>query len=337
MKAKVFIDGSEGTTGLKIYERFANRSDIEFIRIDEDKRKDAAARAECINASDYTFLCLPDAAAVESASLCTNPAVRILDASTAHRTAAGWDYGFPELSRERREAIRKSRRVAVPGCYASGFVSIAAPLVAAGVMPPDYPAVCHAVSGYSGGGKKAISQYEDDERLQALSSPRLYALSQKHKHIPEMTLVGGLEYAPVFCPYICDYFSGMAVTVMLHTRLLNGAPIRLSDGAQGMSAQGTAASRRTVTALDVWSALAKHYEGEHFVRVAPFMGEGVLDSPFIAANALAGTNRMMLYVCGNDERVTVTSVFDNLGKGASGAAVQCMNIMMGIDEGTGLE
>lgn len=315
MAYKIFIDGSEGTTGLKIFERFTGRTDVEFISIDKDKRKDPSVRAKCINASDFTFLCLPDIAAIESVNLCTNPHVRILDSSTAHRTAEGWDYGFPELSAVRRNAIKDSRRVAVPGCYASGFISIAAPLVSSGLMPNDYPAMCHAVSGYSGGGNKAIAQYEDDNRPKTLSSPRLYALTQRHKHLPEMAKMSGLKEPPVFNPYICDYFAGMAVTVPLHTRLLRGKP----------------------AAINVWETLARHYEDARFVTVAPFMGEGVLDTPFIAANTLAGTNRMILYVCGNDERVSITSVFDNLGKGASGAAVQCMNIMMGIDEGTGLE
>lgn len=315
MPYKVFIDGSEGTTGLKIFERFASRTDIELIRIDEDKRKDPLARQNCINSSDFTFLCLPDSAAVESVSLCTNPSVRIIDASTAHRTAKGWDYGFPELSSKHRNAIKNSLRVAVPGCYASGFIAIAYPLVSCGILPRDYPVVCHAVSGYSGAGKKAIVQYEAPNRPASLSSPRLYALSQSHKHIPEMTEISGLDFPPAFSPYICDYFCGMAVTVPLHTRLLKNTP----------------------SALSVHQALAAHYAKEHFVTVAPFMGEGVLDEPFIAANALRGTNCMTLYVCGNDERVSITSVFDNLGKGASGAAVQCMNIMMGIDEGTGLE
>lgn len=326
MPYKVFIDGSEGTTGLKIFERFNGRTDIELIHIDEDKRKDPLARQECINSSDFTFLCLPDRAAAQSVSLCTNPTVRIIDASTAHRTAKGWDYGFPELSREHRKAIKNSLRVAVPGCYASGFIAIAYPLVKCGILPRDYPVVCHAVSGYSGAGKKAIAQYEEPSRPASLSSPRLYALTQSHKHIPEMTAISGLDFPPAFSPYICDYFCGMAVTVPLHTRLLNNTP-RYAVGYSGT----------TPSAKALHQALAAHYAKEHFVTVAPFMGEGVLDEPFIAANALRGTNCMTLYVCGNDERVSITSVFDNLGKGASGTAVQCMNIMMGADERTALE
>lgn len=314
MAYKVFIDGKEGTTGLKIYERFANRTDIEIMQIAEDKRKDVEERRKYINESDFTFLCLPDAAAIESADLCTSSHTRILDASTAHRTAAGWAYGFPELATSFRKAIESSSRVAVPGCYASGFNSICYPLTAAKILPHDYPVVCHAVSGYSGAGKKAIAQYEDASRDKQLDSPRLYALTQAHKHLPEMQKVSGLDFVPVFDPYVCDYFQGMTVTVPFHTRLL----------------------AKKVTAHDVWEIFTKHYDGCKFVKVMGFMGEGTLAEPFIPANTLAGTNEMHIFVCGNDDRIMITSQFDNLGKGASGAAVQCMNIMMGIDETTGL-
>lgn len=314
MAVNVFIDGKEGTTGLKIFERFADRSDINIMQIDEDKRKDPAEKAKIINASDYTFLCLPDAAAVESVQLCTNSKTRIIDASTAHRTNPEWAYGFPELDASFREKIAGSNRVAVPGCYASGFVSLGYPLVKSGIMPADYPVVIHAVSGYSGAGKKAIAQYEADGRNSELDSPRLYALTQTHKHLPEMKKIAGLEYEPVFNPYVCDYFQGMTVTVGLHARLL----------------------AKKVTASDVWEMIAAHYDGCRFVKVAGFMGEGVLEEPFIPANTLAGTNMMQIFVYGNDDRIMLTSRFDNLGKGASGAAVQCLNIMLGIDEATGL-
>ena len=314
MAVNVFIDGKEGTTGLKIFERFADRSDINIMQIDEDKRKDPAEKAKIINASDYTFLCLPDAAAVESVQLCTNSKTRIIDASTAHRTNPEWAYGFPELDASFREKIAGSNRVAVPGCYASGFVSLGYPLVKSGIMPADYPVVIHAVSGYSGAGKKAIVQYEADGRNPELDSPRLYALTQTHKHLPEMKKIAGLEYEPVFNPYVCDYFQGMTVTVGLHARLL----------------------AKKVTASDVWEMFAAHYDGCRFVKVAGFMGEGVLEEPFIPANTLAGTNMMQIFVYGNDDRIMLTSRFDNLGKGASGAAVQCLNIMLGIDEATGL-
>ena len=314
MAVNVFIDGKEGTTGLKIFERFADRSDINIMQIDEDKRKDPAEKAKIINASDYTFLCLPDAAAVESVQLCTNPKTRIIDASTAHRTNPEWAYGFPELDASFRKKIAGSNRVAVPGCYASGFVSLGYPLVKSGIMPADYPVVIHAVSGYSGAGKKAIAQYEADGRNPELDSPRLYALTQTHKHLPEMKKIAGLEYEPVFNPYVCDYFQGMTVTVGLHARLL----------------------AKKVTASDVWEMIAAHYDGCRFVKVAGFMGEGVLEEPFIPANTLAGTNMMQIFVYGNDDRIMLTSRFDNLGKGASGAAVQCLNIMLGIDEAAGL-
>ena len=314
MAFKVFIDGKEGTTGLKIYERFEKRSDIEILLIDEEKRKDPAERAKMINASDFTFLCLPDAAAVEAVKLCTNPNTRILDASTAHRVNPEWVYGFPELSSEHRAKIEKSSRVAVPGCYASGFISLVYPLVKNGIIASDYPVVCHAVSGYSGAGKKAIAQYENPNRNPELSSPRLYALTQEHKHLPEMMKISGLEYKPVFDPYVCDYFEGMTVTVGLHTRLM----------------------KKKLSGKDLTEIFKEQYNSSKFVKCADFMGEGTLTENFIPANTLAGTNNMQIFVCGNDERLILTSRFDNLGKGASGAAVQCMNIMMGIDEATGL-
>lgn len=311
---KVFIDGKEGTTGLKIYERFENRADIQILLIDEEKRKDPEERARMINASDFTFLCLPDAAAVEAVSFCTNPHVKILDASTAHRTAEGWAYGFPELSSGHRAQIASSKRVAVPGCYASGFASLVYPLVKNGIIAPDYPLVCHAVSGYSGAGKKAIAQYESENRNGELKSPRLYALTQEHKHLPEMQKISGLAYKPVFNPYICDYFQGMSVTVSLFSRLM----------------------QKKLSGKELTEVFKEHYNSSRFVKCAEFMGEGTLSENYIAANTLAGTNNMQIFVCGNDERLVLTSRFDNLGKGASGAAVQCMNIMMGIDEATGL-
>ena len=314
---KVFIDGKAGTTGLKIFERFEKRNDIEIITIDEDKRKDPVEKAKLINASDFTFLCLPDAAAIESAQLCTNPKTKIIDASTAHRVNPEWAYGFPELDVSFREKIINSNRVAVPGCYASGTVAILYPLVKSGIMPKDYPVNVHAVSGYSGAGNKAIAQYEAEGRDESLDSPRLYALTQSHKHLPEMKKIAGLDFEPIFNPYVCDYFQGMTVTVGLHSRLLS----------------------KNVTAHDVWEMFKSHYEGpqgSRFVKVAGFMGEGTLTEQFIPANTLAGTNNMEIFVYGNDDRIMITTRFDNLGKGASGAAVQCMNIMMGIKEDTGL-
>ena len=314
MAVKVFIDGKEGTTGLKIFERFASRNDLEILEISEEKRKDPVEKAKMINASDYTFLCLPDAAAVESAALCTNPNTVIIDASTAHRTNPAWAYGFPELDKSFREKIATSKRIANPGCYASGSIAILYPLVKSGILPKDYPVVIHAVSGYSGAGKKAIAQYEAEGRNPELDSPRLYALTQQHKHLPEIKIISGLDFEPVFNPYVCDYFQGMTVTVGLHSRLLS----------------------KKVTAKDVWEMFSKHYEGSRFVKVAGFMGEGTLPEQFIPANTLANTNDMQIFVYGNDDRIMVTTRFDNLGKGASGAAVQCFNISLGIDEGTDL-
>ena len=310
---KVYIDGQEGTTGLKILERFSRRNDIELLRIDEDKRKDPEERRKLINASDFTFLCLPDAAAIEAVSL-AGDRVRIIDASTAHRTNPDWAYGFPELDDSFREKIAKSMRTAVPGCYASGFASMVYPLVKMGILPTDYPVSVHAVSGYSGAGKKAIAVYESADRPADFDSPRQYALTQKHKHLPEMQKICGLDYAPAFNPLVCDYFSGMVVSLPLHTRLL----------------------KKKYNADDVRKALTEYYEsrGSHFVKVMP---EGEPADGFIGANNLAGTNNMEIFVNGNDERLIINSRLDNLGKGASGAAVQCLNIMMGVDEKTGLE
>ena len=315
MKAKVFIDGSAGTTGLQIFERFEGRDDIEILTISEEKRKDSSERARLINESDITFLCLPDAAAIEAAALCTNPDTRIIDASTAHRTAAGWDYGFPELSEQHRERIRNSKRVANPGCYASGFISLVYPLVKAGVLPEDYPLSAHAVSGYSGGGKKMIEAMEGENKTKEMFSPRQYALAQAHKHLPEMQAVCGLKYKPMFNPIVDDYYSGMVVSVPLISRCLT----------------------KNYTPADIHEILSEHYAGEHFVKVMELQGAETLPDGFIAANTLAGTNDMQLFVCGNDDQILLMSRLDNLGKGASGAAVQNMNIMLGTDEKKGLE
>ena len=317
MKTKVFIDGKEGTTGLKIFERFKNRDDLEIMLIDEEKRKDKSERAKFINESDITFLCLPDKAAVESVSLIdkNNDHTKIIDASTAHRTDPEWAYGFPELSLAHREKIKKSSRVAVPGCYASGFISLVYPLVSAGIISRDYPVTCHAVSGYSGGGKKMIATLENGDKPRECFSPRQYALTQNHKHLPEMQAVTGLEFKPMFNPIVDDYYAGMVVTVPIITRLLNGR----------------------YTASDIHKALSEHYKNEHFVKVMELGGTQTLSDGFLAANTLEGTNNMQIFVCGNDEQVLLCSRLDNLGKGASGAAVQCMNIMLGIDEATGLE
>ncbi len=314
MSVKVYIDGQEGTTGLKILERFEGRNDIEIIRISEEKRKDSAERARLINSADYVFLCLPDEASREAVSFVDNDHVRIIDASTAHRTNPDWAYGFPELSAKHREKITKSNRVAVPGCYASGFASIVYPLVSNGIIPADFPVFAYATSGYSGAGKKAIAVYEGEDKPYEFNSPRQYALSQQHKHLPEMKAVSGLEYTPMFNPIICDYFSGMVVSVPIQTRQL----------------------ANPVTAEQVHAMYEKHYAGSKMVEVMPLMNIEEQKSFFLASNTLSGVNKLQVFVFGNDEQILLCARLDNLGKGASGAAVQCLNIMMGIDETTGL-
>ena len=311
---KIFIDGKEGTTGLKIFERFKERSDLEILTIDEEKRKDINERKKMINASDFTFLCLPDAAAVEAVLLVENPDVRIIDASTAHRVDPEWAYGFPELSSEYRERIRNSKRVAVTGCYAAGFISLVYPLVTNDFIGADYPVTCYALSGYSGAGKKAIAVYEGKDKPYEYNSPRQYALSQQHKHLPEMQKVCGLAEKPVFIPVVCDYYSGMVVTVPFFPRLM----------------------KKRFTPNEAVAMLKKHYEGQPMIKVYDFMGEEVLTDGFLAANTLSGKNYLEIFVYGNEDRIVLSSRLDNLGKGASGAAVQCLNIMMGIDETTGL-
>ena len=311
MKTKVYIDGQAGTTGLQIYERIGMREDLTLLRIDEDKRHDLDERKKFLNMADIVFLCLPDAGAIEAVSLIENPDVRVIDASTAHRTSDEWTYGFPELSGEQRAAIAASKRVANPGCHATGLISSVAPLIRMGILPKEYPVTCYSLTGYSGGGKKMIAQYEAEDREEKLSAPGIYGLTLKHKHIPEMQKVTGLVNPPVFMPVVDDYYKGMATSVMLQNRLLNGQP----------------------TAEEICEKLQEYYAGEHFVTVMPYdPKQGTL-----YANALAGTNHLQLVVCGYEEQTTVTALFDNLGKGASGAAVQNMNIMLGIPETVGLE
>lgn len=310
-RTRVYIDGQSGTTGLQIYERIGARADLELLRIDDDKRHDVEERRRFLNAADVVFLCLPDEGAREAVSLVENPAVRVIDASTAHRTAPGWTYGFPELSAARRAEIAASRRVANPGCHATGFISTVAPLVAMGAVPADCPLACYSLTGYSGGGKRMIASYEGPGRPAELDAPGVYGRSLAHKHLPEMQQVCGLDFPPVFTPVVADYYAGMATNVLLPTRLLPGQP----------------------GARELRDMLAEHYAGQRFVSVAPWEDEpGTL-----YAGELAGTNRLVIHVSGNAERACLTALFDNLGKGASGAAVQNMNIMLGLDEGTGLE
>ena len=311
MKTKVYIDGQSGTTGLQIYDRIGQREDLELLRIPEELRHDPNERKKYLNSADIVFLCLPDEGAREAVSFIDNPNVRVIDASTAHRTNPDWTYGYPELSKAQREAIRTSKRVANPGCHATGFISTTAPLVAMGVIPKDYPMSCYSLTGYSGGGKKMIAEYEAEGRSELLDAPGIYGLNLQHKHLPEMQTVTGLAYPPVFMPVVDDYYKGMATTIMLQNRLLPGQP----------------------SAEEICAKLADYYRDEHFVSVVPF---GENDSK-LYANKLAGTNRLEIVVCGHEEQTTVTALFDNLGKGASGAAVQNMNIMLGLPEETGLE
>lgn len=313
MKTKIFIDGSEGTTGLRINERFQGREDIELIKIDPELRKDTEERKKLINASDITFLCLPDAAAKEAVALVENEQVRIIDASTAHRTQTGWAYGFPELSPDFREAVRTGKRIAVPGCYASGFAAMVYPLVKEGILPADYPVTVFAMSGYSGAGKKTIAEYEAADRAPELEAPREYALTQQHKHLKEMKAISGLKREPLFSPIICDYYSGMLVTLPLAAELLT----------------------RRLTPEAMQAFFAEYYSGEPFIQVREFGAEAE-SGGFLAANAKSGWDGMELFITGNDDRLLVSARFDNLGKGASGAAIQCMNLMLGCEESRGL-
>lgn len=309
-KPKIYIDGQSGTTGLQIFERIGARDDLELLRIDEDKRHDVQERRKFINAADVVFLCLPDDSAREAVTLADNPNVCIIDASTAHRTSPGWTYGFPELDASQRKRIASSKRIANPGCHATGFISITAPLVQAGILPADYPLTCYSLTGYSGGGKRMIADYESKDRPASLDAPGIYGLTLRHKHLPEMQKVCGLAHAPVFMPVVDDYYKGMATSIQLHNRLLAGSP----------------------HAKDVHQTLCNHYANQHLVSVAP-LSEA---QPTLYANELAGTNKLRIVVCGNDEHTTVTALFDNLGKGASGAAVQNMNIVLGFEETLGL-
>ena len=301
---KVFIDGSAGTTGLRIADRLAQRQDICLVRLPEALRKDPEARKDAIQGADIVFLCLPDAAAVEAVALAGDSEAKIIDTSTAHRTDPGWAYGFPELSMGHRQAIQESKRVANPGCHASGFISTVYPLVAHGVIPADFPLTAYSLTGYSGGGKSLIAEYEAPDRDPRHESHRIYGTSLTHKHLPEMRKVCGLTRSPVFSPILGDFYEGMATTVLL----------------PGFDAK------------TVWQCLSDHYAGGNIVSVAPLGG----DESVIYASTLAGKDTLRIQVSGHGEQTMVTAVFDNLGKGASGAAIQNMNILLGVDEATGL-
>ena len=307
---KVFIDGSEGTTGLRIFERFVGRDDIELLKIPSEQRKNPDEIKKYINASDITFLCLPDAAAQEAVAMVENENVIIIDTSTAHRTKEGWAYGYPELSDNHRNAIKTGKRIAVPGCYATGFID---PLVAGGILSKNYPVSAFAMSGYSGAGKKTIAIYEAQERDKELDAPREYALTQNHKHLKEMQKITGLDKIPLFSPIICDYYSGMLLTTPFYTDMLIGNP----------------------APEKVHAFFQDYYAGEKFVKVMPFGKEAEYNG-FLAGNACSGWDGIEIYITGNEERLLVSTRFDNLGKGASGAAIQCMNILLGCEEDKGL-
>ncbi len=303
---KVFIDGSAGTTGLRIRERLSERKDISLITLPEEKRKDIEARKEALNSADIAFLCLPDAAAIEAVALIDNPDTAVIDTSTAHRTDSGWTYGFPELSGQ-REKIKNSKRIANPGCHASGFVALAAPLVSAGIISKDAVLSCISITGYSGGGKKMIAEYEAEDRNPLLSAPRMYGISQQHKHLKEMAAISSLSNKPIFCPIVADFYSGMEVSIPLSVDEINGNLKTICECYQ-----------------DYYKFGLVHFD------------ENADEEGFLSASALSGRDDMQIQVLGNEERIVLVSRFDNLGKGASGAAIQNMNILLSAPEAAGL-
>ena len=308
--AKVFIDGKAGTTGLRIYERLENRDDIELITLSDEDRKDYDKRKEAINSADIVFLCLPDPAAIEAVGMIENDNVKVIDTSTAHRTNDGWCYGFPELDEEKLENLKKSKRVAVPGCHAGGFIALVYPLIKNGIISPDTKIACHSLTGYSGGGKKMIAEYEDENRSPLFDAPRQYGLTQQHKHLKEMKAITGLQVTPIFSPIVSDFYSGMEMTV----------PLFASDLCEGKTVE------------DIKNVYSSLYNSE-IVKYKESMDEEGL----MSANALSFKDRMEITVCGNEERILLIARYDNLGKGASGAALECMNIMLGNEPTLGLD
>lgn len=315
MKYSVFIDGQEGTTGLRIYEDLSKHADIDLLQIDSDKRKHTEERSKFLNEADLVFLCLPDAAATEAVALIKNEKTRIINASTAFRTDPDWVYGLPEL-KQQREQIRSAAKVSVPGCHATGLILAIRPLIEAGIVQQDYPVTCYSITGYSGAGKSGIAEYENPAIFAAknLNAPRHYALQLNHKHLPEMMMFAGLQYAPLFTPIKASYAQGIAMSVPLVNRML---PKRAS-------------------AKDVHEALAAYYEGERFVHVMPYDSEAYLDEGEFLITACNHTNRLEIFVFGNDDQINIIARYDNLGKGASGAAIQNMNLMLGFEEGNSL-
>jgi len=315
MKKTVFVDGQHGTTGLKIHEYLNTRKDIEVIEIPEDKRKDPETKQRLLNDVDIVFLCLPDDAARESVSLIKNNSVRIIDGSTAHRTSEGWIYGLPELKKEQRALITKSRRLTVPGCHAAGFILMLHPLIAQGIISPNYPVTCHAIAGYSGGGKTMISNYENENTPDYIKNPRPYSLALNHKHLPEMMKMVGLSRPPVFSPTVIDVYHGEIISIPLVVESLE----------------------KHLSATDIRETLAAYYADEYFVKVMPYPPDDYLKNGFLTFSDCNGTNNLEIFVFGNEGRILLSARYDNLGKGASGTAIQNMNLMLGFPETTGLE
>jgi N-acetyl-gamma-glutamyl-phosphate reductase len=315
MKKTVFVDGQHGTTGLQIHERLRGRKDIEVIEIPEAKRKDPEAKKKLLNEADIVFLCLPDDAARESAGLVESSKVGIIDGSTAHRVTEGWVYGLPELKKGQRDLIKKSKRIAVPGCHATGFVAMLYPLVALGIVGADYPVTCHAVAGYSGGGKAMIADYEKPDAPAYIKTPRPYSLALNHKHIPEMTKIVGLSRPPIFAPTVVDVYNGEIISIPLVASYL----------------------KKKLSAADIRAVLAEYYQGEPFIKVMPYPPDDFLKNGCLTFTDCNGTNNLDIFVFGDQDRILLSARFDNLGKGASGAAIQNMNIWLGLPETTGLE
>ena len=314
MKKTVFIDGQHGTTGLKINERLSGRKDIELIEIPEAERKDLQAKEKLLNEADIVFLCLPDNAARESVGLIKNKMVCVIDGSTAHRIAEGWVYGLPELKKEQRKLIKNSKRISVPGCHATGFIAMLYPLVALGIISPDYPVTCHTTAGYSGGGKAMIAEYQAENVPEYIKNPRPYSLALNHKHVPEMTKITGLTHPVLFAPTVVNVYNGEILSIPLVVPNL----------------------KKKLTAAEIRGILAEYYAGEQFIKVIPYPADDFLKNGYMTFTDCNGTNNLEIFVFGNEERILLSARFDNLGKGASGAAVQNMNILLGVEEATGL-
>jgi N-acetyl-gamma-glutamyl-phosphate reductase len=314
MKKTIFIDGQHGTTGLKIHERLKARDDIQIVEIPQEKKKDPDVKRQYLNGADIVFLCLPDDAARESVAMVTNPSVCLIDGSTAHRTAEGWVYGLPELNPTQRDAIRSSNRICVPGCHATGFVLLLYPLIAKGIVSRDYPVSAFSISGYSGGGKSMIAEYQVQNLSEDMKNPRPYSLKLSHKHVPEMQKIPGLAYPPVFFPTVANFYNGEVISIPFFKRLLD----------------------KKMSSKDIFSFYQDYYQGEQFVSIMPYPSDAVLKKGFLTLTQCNDTNKAELFVFGDDEKTVVTARFDNLGKGASGAAVQNLNIKIGVAENTGL-